>query len=392
MPPSANDQAEQARQMLRASGVLLGRTQGPELFDSTTFAASGIYNSRPINIDRPISEGWFELRYRITVAGAPYAAVSPEAPQNFLQQIIINGQHRDFGGVVPINISGATAYAWPYLFTPGAGGGEIIINGVRAANPGRPFVSPFTGAVGTYDIIQTFRLPFGPCLGNATTAKRAAMNFLLQGLDWGNSLRLQLRFGDASAFGDPTGATVTFSGFGGAGNPTLNVHFVYAILGELRNRMRSGLVFRNENTLTTFTAAANNQRLQDLSHQITTNVVIKSGLVQATGLTAGVDTFASLSDVQLDRTQIIADNKAIRDNQSNFCSKAYYEGMFGGVIPTGYFVQSFIDSQNPLTAFRGDGLSGGAQFMLQSDVLTASANNRQKFVQEYIQGGPFPAR
>lgn len=383
---------EQARAQLRASGVLLGRYQGPELFDSFTFTALQTYNSRPINIDRPIEGMWVELRYRVTVTVAPYAAVSPEAPQNFLQQILINGQHRDFGGVVPFNISGATVYAWPYLFNPGTAGGETIINGVRAANPGRPMVSPFSGAVGTYDIIQTYYLPFGPCLGRGTSSKRAMTNFLLQGLDWGNTLRLQLRFGDGSAFGDPTGATVAFSGFGGAGSATCNIHFNYAILGELRNRMRSGVVFRNENTLTQFVSAATNQRMLDLSHQITANVMVKSGVLQTTGLTAGVQTLASLSDVQLDRTQIIADNKAIRNNQSNFVSKSYLENFFGGVMPTGYFVQSFIDSQNPLTAYRGDGLSGGAQFILQSDILTANANNRQMVVQEYIQGGPFPAR
>jgi hypothetical protein len=214
----------------------------------------------------------------------------------------------------------------------------------------------------------------------------------LQGLDWGNTLRLQMIFGDASSFGDPTGATFALTGFGGVGGALCNVHFNYAILGELRNRMRSGVVFRNENTLTQFTAAATNQRLLDLSHQITANVVVKSGVLQAAGLTAGVNTLATLSDVQLDRTQIIADNKALRNNQSNFVSKSYMENQFGGVLPTGFFVQSFIDSQNPLTSFRGDGLSGGAQFILQSDILTANANNRQMVVQEYIQGGPFPAR
>jgi hypothetical protein len=240
--------------------------------------------------------------------------------------------------------------------------------------------------------VQTWVLPFGPVLGTGTSSKRALTNFLLQPLDWNDSLRLQLKWGDASSFGDATGATVSFTGFGGAGSPTFGVHFNYAILGELRNRMRSGLVFRNENFLTQFVSAVSNTRLQDLQHQITTNVLVKTGLIQATGLTAGLTTFASLSDVQTDRIRVIVDNKAIRDNQDNFVAKAYYERMFGTVHPTGYFLSSFIDSQNPLTAFRGDGLAGGANFALFADILTASANNRQSFIQEYVQGGPFPAR
>jgi hypothetical protein len=53
---------------------------------------------------------------------------------------------------------------------------------------------------------------------------------------------------------------------------------------------------------------------------------------------------------------------------------------------------SFVEGQNALLAYRGDGLAGGSQFQLQSDVIAASANNRQRYVQEMIYGGPFPAQ
>jgi hypothetical protein len=382
--------AEQARAQLKASGTLLGRWQGPEQFDQTNFLALWVYNSRPFNMDRPIESMLLVLKYRLTVTVAPYVSVSPDAPQNFLQQIITQGQHKDYGGITPINMTGATAFMWPRLFQ--STGADTIINGVRAAEPGRPYTSPFTGAIGTYDIVQTYHVPFGPMLGPGQSTKRVLTNFLLQPLDWNDAIRLQLRFGDASAFGDPTGATTAFAGFGGVGTPLLGVYFNYAILGDLRNQMRAGVMFRNEQALTTFQVVAANQRLQDLQHKITTNLVIKSGLGQAAGLTANVATFGSYSDVQLDRTRIVVDNKAIRDNQDNFVEKAFYERMFNTVHPTGHLVESFVDAQNPLNAYRGDGLPGGANFALYTDILTASANNRQNFVQEYCQGGPFPAR
>lgn len=383
---------DQIRAMLAASGSLLGRFQGPEQLDLTTFALNGNYTSRPLNLTRPIESLMIYMAFRITVTVAPYASISPEAPQNLLQQIIVNGQHKDFGGITPINISGATAFQWPHLFQQT--GCDCIINGVRQPDAGRPFLSSFAGNVATYDVVLCYTVPFGPMLGLGSSAKRTLTNFLMQPLDWNDSLRVQLRFGDASALGDPTGATVALGAFGtGAGTTgTMGIYANYSILGDFQNQMRTGVVIRNENFLTQFVANGNQQRLTDLQHQITSNVVVKSGTTQATGLTAGVTTFAALSDVQLEQTQIVVDNKPVRNNTVNLLYKAYQQRMMNGVIPEGYFVESFIESQNPLTAYRGDGLPGGSQFSLFSNIIAATANSRQNFVQEYILGGPFPAQ
>jgi hypothetical protein len=69
--------------------------------------------------------------------------------------------------------------------------------------------------------------------------------------------------------------------------------------------------------------------------------------------------------------------------------KSYLQEQFDSVIPSGYLLLTFVDGQNPLLSYRGDQLSGGSTFELISDVLTASADNRQTITQEQIIGGDF---
>jgi hypothetical protein len=82
----------------------------------------------------------------------------------------------------------------------------------------------------------------------------------------------------------------------------------------------------------------------------------------------------------------------VRNNQDNLVFKADQEAYWNTLIAEGYFLMSFIEGQNALLAYRGDGLAGGSQFQVQSDVIAASANNRQRFIQEMVLGGPFPAQ
>jgi hypothetical protein len=91
----------------------------------------------------------------------------------------------------------------------------------------------------------------------------------------------------------------------------------------------------------------------------------------------------------LDATQIVVDNKPIRNNTSNIVSKSWLARRFAVNQPAGYFMLSFVDSNNVMTAYRGDKLDSGVQYDLNTNVLTASANNRQTVTQETILGGPF---
>lgn len=385
-----------------AATTQLGRFSAPELWFTTTqpvTAAGGpsqVNPNVPLNLTRSIESLVVFLSFRITVAGAPYTAVAPEAPQNFLQNITLSGQHRSWGAQKPIVLSGATAYAWGRLFGAQSQGGEYLIskNGgalVRANQPGRPFASAFDGTVGTHDIIMPIHIPFGPSLAGGQAVRKQSTSYMLQPTDWGNTLFLSLTLGDASAFGDPTGATVTFQGFGGTGNPLVAVHANYALLGDFKNSVQnSGVVIRQEQPVPSLTALGSNVLVQQLAHQITTTVLLKSGRIQVAGLTAGIDTLASLSDLQLDVTQLVVDNKPIRNNGSNFVQFAYLERMFNTIKPEGYMYLTFVDGGNSMLAYRGDKLPGGSQLNLNTSVLTGNANQRQRLVQEYILGGPFP--
>lgn len=398
MPEDVSPQ--QFRAALEASASVLGRFTAPELFfqQNVALTAAGgrltVNLPRTLNLNRPVADIFVSLRGRATVTVAPYTAVAPEALPNLLQNIQIQGIHKDFGSLTPINMSGATAFMWPSLFQR-AGQGTEIINGVYTPFPAaRPVVSSFTGAVGTHDFILIWRIPVGPLLGQGQAVKRQSTNFLWQASDWADSLQTQLTFGDATALGDTTGATVAFTAFQSAtGSPVMAVHLNYSLLTQFAGLVRSGVVIRTEQpTAQQQTALTTAAVLQTLQKQITTNVLLKTGTIQTAGLTAGVDTLATLTDFQLDRTQITVDNKPVRNNQDNIVAKAAMEAYWNTCLAEGYFLQSFVEGQNALLSYRGDGLAGGSQFQLVSDVIAASANNRQRYIQEMVFGGPFPAQ
>jgi hypothetical protein len=390
----------QFRAALEASASVLGRFTGPELFfqQNVALTAAGgplrVNLPRTLNLNRPVADIFISLRGRINVTVGNYTAVAPEALQNLLQNIQIQGIHKDFGNITPIQMSGATAFLWPSMFQA-RGNGTSLVNGAYQQFPaGRPQVSNFLGTVGTYDFIVIWRIPVGPMLGQGQATKRQYTNFMWMAKDWNDTLQTQLTFGDGSALGDPTGATVAFTAFQSAtGQPIMAVHLNYSLLTQFEGLVRSGVVIRTEQpTAQQQTALTNQAVLQTLQKQITTNLMIKTGTIQTAGLTGGIDTLATLSDFQLDRTQITVDNKPVRNNQDNLVFKADQEAYWNTLIAEGYFLMSFIEGQNALLAYRGDGLAGGSQFQVQSDVIAASANNRQRFIQEMILGGPFPAQ
>jgi hypothetical protein len=387
-----------------AAATQLARFSEPEFWFSSSpaiTAAGGVTQVNPpgpLNLTRPVESLSILVSMRVTVAAAPFTTVAPESPQNFLQLIQLQGQHKDFGGITPIRMSGATAYAWGRLFQLETGGGEYLISKAggaltRANQPGRPFVSSFDGSVATHDMLVLYHVPFGPSLMPSPLSIKQDTNFLLQPLDWGNTLNLQLQIGDATSLGDPTGATVTFAGFGGTGNPTISVFANYALLGEFQNKMqRSGVVVRNEQQLPSQGALGTSVILSQLAHQITTTVVLKTGRFQTGAApTGGIDTLSALSDLQMEATQLVVDNKPLRNNVNNIMLKSYHERMLNTIAMEGYLPLTFVDGGSSLLAYRGDKLPGGSQWNLVSNIILAQSNQRQRMVQEYILGGPFPA-
>jgi hypothetical protein len=373
----------------RAVASILGRFQGPELFITQTFQAlTSPILPRNLNLTRPLESIKIMWRGRVAIATANFTTIAAEAPQSIIQRIRLTGTHRLWNQLVPIDISGPSAFAWARLFQVRSN--SLYINGTRQADPSVPFaqVGATFGNIGTYDLEIHYDIPLGPMFG--PQSRIAGVPFMYLPQDWADTLQLQLFFGDNTSFGTPGTAVTTFSAFGsGAGSPTVTVALNYAILGPLANSIQGAVCIRNENTTVggPVAAAALAQRLVLLQKQKTTNLVVKSGTL-LTGSSAGVQVYGALLDTMLDRTQIILDNKPVRNNQSNAQAKEYAGKMFNTVIPGGYQLFTFVDSQNPLTYYRGDQVPGGSTFELDSDVLTATANQAVSITQEQVFGTP----
>lgn len=384
--------------IMGSPNALLGRSSGPELLYSTNIAmtAPATVNSiPPINLRRGLERLLIKWSGRIAVSAANVTDVAIEALPNLLQLILLQGTHRQYGALTPIQMTGATAFAWSQLFDPN-GFSFCTINGVLQSGLGTPAASGFLGttAGSPYDVVIVWDVPLGPSCGSGQAQRRQATSFLYQPNDWGDTLQLQLNFADKSGLGDAAASTIAFTGYASAaGTPSVEIFANYSLLGvDLLKKLagNSGVTLRRENALTQFTAAGTAVLLANLQKQITTNVLIKTGVLEGSNITSGVTTFESLSDYILDQTQIQVDNKALRDNRDNIVEKAFYNLAFNARAPEGYLLLSFVDSLNALTAYRADILSNvGATFGLVSDILTTSSLQRVNYVQEICYGGPF---
>lgn len=366
----SNGDGQVAGMSIREVASILGRNQGPELFFQQPFTQlTSPIIPKNISLNRPMERLHIVFRGRITVATAAFTPF-PEALHNLIQRIRVTGTHKRFGAIVPIDITGGTAGRLMRLYH---------ING--------NFVTPgFTGAIGSFDAEIHWEIPVTPIV--ATAAKLSTTPFLWMKDDWQDTLTVQLFFGDGSSLGG-VAANVTFTAFGsGAGSPTVTLLTNYEILGPLSNSFSSAVVVRSEQPVQgVVTAVVNALRLQQLQKQKTANIIVKSGTIPA-GLSAGVQVFGTLVDTILDFTQVVVDNKPLRNNFSNFAAKEYGASAFDVAQTPGYLVFPFIESQNPLTAFRGDLLAGGSTFELTSNVLTAGATQVVNVIQEQILGDP----
>ena len=379
---------------VRQVASLLGRNQGPEFFFQQPWTAlNNVVVPKAINLNRPLERIHMVWSGRIAVATANISPVFVESIQNLIQTIKLTGTHAAFKAITPINLTGADAFAWPKLFKPR--GGSTYVNTALADNLGIPAGFPAgTGFLGTtagspYDTEIHYDIPLTPVLPVA--AKVSLVPFLYQQKDWGDTLQLFLTFADATALGTLGTAVVTFTAFGsGAGSPQVFMFTNYEILGALAESISSAVVVRNTQNVPQggITAVASTlQRLQLLQKQKTTNIMLKSGII-ATGTSAGVSVYNTLSDTIFQQTQIIVDNKPVRNNFLNAAYKEYAGYSFDARLPQGYLPFSFIDSMNPLTAYPADQLAGGSVFELDSQVATANANNFAEIIQEQYLGVP----
>jgi hypothetical protein len=378
----------------RQVASLLGRNQGPEFFFQQPWTAlNNVVIPKAINLNRPLERIMMDWQGRIAITVANMTPIFPESLQNLIQTFKLTGTHAAFKALTPINLTGADAFAWPKLFKPR--GNSTYVNGALCDNLGIPAGFPAgTGFLGTtagspYDTEVIWNIPLTPVLPVA--AKVNLVPFYYQQKDWGDTLQLFLTFADNTALGTPAGSTTTFSSFGsGAGSPQLFLFTNYEILGALAESISSAVVIRNTQNIPQSqitSAAATLQRLQLLQKQKTTNILLKSGTLAA-GTSAGVSVYATLSDVIFQQTQLIVDNKPVRNNFLNSAYKDYQAYSFDARWPQGYLDFSFIDSMNTLTAYPADQLAGGSVFEIDSQVATGGASNFAEVIQEQYLGVP----
>lgn len=379
---------------VRQVASLLGRNQGPEFFFQQPFATlNNVVIPKSVNLNRPLERIHMVWQGRIAITVANMTPIFPESIQNLIQTFKLTGTHAAFKAITPINLTGADAFGWPKLWKPR--GGTTYVNGARCDNLDIPAGFPTgTGFAGTtagspYDTEIHYDIPLTPVLPVA--AKVSLVPFLYQQKDWGDTLQIFLTFADSTALGTAAGSTTTFTAFqSGAGSPQLFLFTNYEILGALAESISSAVVIRNTQNVpqSQITSAASTlQRLQLLQKQKTTAILLKSGTLAA-GTSAGVSVYATLSDLIFQQTQLIVDNKPVKNNFLNAAFKEYCGYAFDARQPQGYLAFPFIDSMNPLTAYPADQLAGGSVFELDSQVLTGGASNFAEVIQEMYLGVP----
>src|SRR5271155_5176104 len=366
------------------------RTTGPQPFFTQPFATLSTFNiPKNIPLLSPLAFIQIRLKGRLTVT-TTFSALPPEAPQNLIQQIQLQGTHSTLGFMSPIRMSGASAFALNRIY--GVRGNSIIVNGTRAPELGLPMGlgnAFFTSGGSPYDFTIFYNLPLFP----TNIADADALLYLFNAAAWGQTLQLQIQTADTSAFGSPGAGT--FSAFGsGSGSPAIDIMLVYASMGPLRNSIFQAVRVLNTYQINTVLQSnATNTRLQLLQNQRTLNVIAKTGTLLA-GTSAGVSVFGTLSDTILEQSYLRVNNNPIRNLQYNDASKEFYGYRFDTVQPQGYEMISFDDGNpvsNPHTGFRGERLPGSSQFDIAANVVGAAGTNVGEIIQDMIYGEPVVA-
>jgi len=376
----------------------LGRTTGTVFLESLThtFASTGTLRpTRPLDAVIPIKHIMLRLSGRVVIGTADYTTAALEIPQSLLQRVRLSGRHKEFGLQTLWDISGASLFAiWPRMWQ-WSGGYSFSGTTLNAFDPFPtiPFSASMSTAQGSTDFDIFYFLPTFPMLGGGPSESRWCAPYYLRDEDWGRTLRLEIDMSDLSGLGDPAATTTaTWTAYGSAsGSPSLDIYTVHSLMGPFARIPGRGLVIRTEQEASPVReSVSTNVSLYELRPQITTNVIVKTGGIITSGITSGVEVFSSLDDRHLDRTQIVLNNKRLRDTNNNRVAKMEQMVEWNTIHPEGYLAFSYIDSKQPLTALRADKASG--LFEIRTDVTSAIASgDRQHVIQEIVTGGPFPA-
>lgn len=384
----------------RGLASLLGRNQDYEFWYSTPFQP-GVVQKSPLNmnLNRPAESIMIRLQVRARFTDADIDTLGCEAPQTLLSRVVLQGTHVKFNSMTPQDLTGPWAFTWGQCFQsdgnraylqPSTAGSKQILPTL-----GTP-ISTLVGGVTfgkkdvAYDLDLYYAIPLTPWFG--PWSRLAAVPFLYQPEDWNNSLYLQLTMGDGTSFGHLGASNVTFTAYGeDSGSGLLSVFVNYQILGPAAPHIGSAVCVRNSQPfIQDLSTGGTNIRLAQLQIQKTTNLIFKTGAqIDPASLGTNVgNIYSFLDDGILDLTQIVADNKPVRNNFDNNTLKQFFNRIYNTELPQGYNGFTFIDSGNPLTYYRGDLVQGGSTFQLVSSVITPDGGLIGEYVQEMIFGDP----
>lgn len=421
---------------IRDAQAKLGRDQGTELF--FTQGATNIVQGqrsifdipKPFNINRPLRKIRIDVVYQVTIATAGLSKISADAPWSILQNVRITGTHAQFGVLTPVNLSGRAIWLRGITRTQQSSGayckvvtttnngliasalvnnmGQRLANydgsaGDAGSNTLVPLQSPLGIAV-TDGAIQTggplsifpqnlflfvrYNIDVAPQFG--PWSKLSKLPFSWRPEDWADTLQMHLEFGDGNSLGADALANFT----AGAGNAvSFQVFFVYDILGkDYVPKVSPAVLIQGEQGLALPAKGNNNFRLSALQKKKTLGVLIITG-TQSHQATIGPNiAYDSFDDTAFDVTQAVVDGKPIHNNLSNLAYKEHLQEVYNHTFPQGVFLVDFAGPQNPLAAYPGDTVAGGASFEIDTNApdpnSLLAANYLATMIQEWYVGTP----
>lgn len=378
------------------------RPSGPKQIQAGLNATPGGVSQlvQVVDLSLPIRGIRIVYKCRLVVGGAGMASTTPEGFLNMISQITIQGTNaRQKGNVTLWQIDLATLFGILHLVSSDKaafysinnqdGKGEVQLN-----SPSTPFsfntsdqntYNP-TGTEGTYDVRIIVDIPFYPFASQAFGEHpHWVPAFLVRNEEWKDSLQLTFNYaaspGGAVAGPLGTGAgctTLTFSAYGGGGNPTLDVYSLPILMGlDLKDQVYPGILARASTPINNILqSAGNNVTLLNLQKQPTPRIFAKFGTGTAP------PAMATLSDTNVTAIGIsLGANRNVRNLVDVYAHKALAYDDYQRNLIQGYLDLDFMDSGDPDSAYPGQNIGDGSTFQLVANVAGV-ANAQGIIVQE----------
>jgi hypothetical protein len=350
-----------------------------------------------IDLSVPLLGFRLVLKLRDVIAVANMTSANPLGYLNLLKRVYIFGRNSRAGGNMSLWDLDLPAIAlFQSVFNPkpfsynGVTSAGAASAGTELANgqPGTPVTGFLGGTTGTYDIRITIDLPAFPF----EVAPATRVGYVIRSQEWADTLQMrfevpQITNGTTHALGtDAGGTTHTFTAYGsGAGNPTLDVYGLPAVMGvDLDANHLPGVLSRVSLPISSVLQAAGgiNTRLVTLEKQHTTR------LVSIIGTSTVAPHFATLSDTNLSTAGIvIGANRVVRENDDIFQHKQevfrhWLTQPIQGVIPF-----DFCQGMNPDSHYDAGDAGEGTTLELRGTVAGV-ANAYGTIIQEIERFSP----